>query len=61
MANKRFPRKGDKVILVGKAYEAIYGKGTFEVTVAAHVFDRDIVVELKGIGIKIPARDVEIV
>ena len=61
MANKRFPRKGDKVRLIGKVYEAIYGKGTFEVTADAHVFDRDIVVNLKGIDIKIPTRDVEIV
>lgn len=61
MANKRFPRKGDQVKLINKNYIALYGTGIFEVVKGAYQFDRDIVVDLKGINIKIPARCVQII
>lgn len=61
MANKRFPKVGDKVKIVNcKRAEKYKGKEIL-VKKAAFVFDRDIVAQLEGVKTYIPIRNLEIV
>ena len=61
MANKRFPKVGDKVKIVNcKRAEKYKGKEIL-VKKSAFVFDRDIVAQLEGVKTYIPIRNLEIV
>ncbi len=61
MANKKFPKVGDRVKIVNCKRAEKYKNQIMEVTKSSFVFDRDIVAELKGVKAYVPARNLEII
>lgn len=61
MANKRFPKIGDKVKIINCKRAEKYKDQVMTVTKSSFVFDRDIVVQLEGVKGYISTRNLEII